>query len=69
MVDDTVLVVDWRKTPRRSVMATVKVLMRANMEITGIVLSKVSLRQFARQSTSEGLYARAYKGHSMAAGD
>ncbi len=67
-VDDTVLVVDWRKTPRRSVMAMVKVLMRANMEITGIVLSKVNLRQFARQRTSEGLYARGYKGHSVAIG-
>ena len=65
LVDDTVLVVDWRKTPRRLVMATVKVLMRANMEITGIVLSKVNLRQFARQRTSEGLYARGYKGHGV----
>ena len=69
LVDDTILVVDWRKTPRRSVMATVKVLMRANMEITGIVLSKVNLRQFARQRTSEGLYARGYKGHSVAVAD
>ncbi len=65
LVDDTLLVVDWRKTPRRLVMATVKVLMRANMEITGIVLSKVNLRNFARQRTSEGLYARGYKGHSI----
>ncbi len=69
LVDDTVLVVDWRTTPRRLVMAAVKVLMRANMEITGIVLSKVNLRQFARQRTSEGLYARGYKGHSVAIGD
>ena len=39
------------------------------MEITGIVLSKVNLRQFARQRTSEGLYARGYKGHSVAVAD
>lgn len=65
LIDDTVLVVDWRKTPRRSVAATVRVLLRANILITGIVLSKVNLRQFARLSTSEGYYARGYAGSEL----
>jgi uncharacterized protein involved in exopolysaccharide biosynthesis/Mrp family chromosome partitioning ATPase len=65
LIDDTVLVVDWRKTPRRSVAATVRVLLRANIRITGIVLSKVNLRQFARLSTSEGFYARGYAGSEL----
>jgi uncharacterized protein involved in exopolysaccharide biosynthesis/Mrp family chromosome partitioning ATPase len=65
LIDDTVLVVDWRKTPRRSVAATVRVLLRANIQITGIVLSKVNLRQFARLSTSEGYYARGYGGSEL----
>jgi uncharacterized protein involved in exopolysaccharide biosynthesis/Mrp family chromosome partitioning ATPase len=65
LIDDTVLVVDWRKTPRRSVAATMRVLLRANIRITGIILSKVNLRQFARLSTSEGYYARGYAGSEL----
>jgi Mrp family chromosome partitioning ATPase len=65
LVDDTVLVVNWQKTPRRSVAATVRVLLRANIRVTGIILSKVNLRQFARLSTSEGYYARGYAGSEL----
>ena len=61
---DMLLVLDWRRTPRRMVSATVKALRRSNIEISGIVLSKVDLRQFAKQSAG-GLFARRYSGYEQ----
>jgi Mrp family chromosome partitioning ATPase len=58
LVDDAVLVVDMARTPRHSVLAATRAMRRAGIEMTGVVLSKVNLRDFARRGAGEGLYAR-----------
>jgi uncharacterized protein involved in exopolysaccharide biosynthesis/Mrp family chromosome partitioning ATPase len=58
LVDDAILVVDMHQTPRHSVLAAAKAMRRAGIDIVGVVLSKVSLRDFARRGAGEGLYAK-----------
>ncbi len=62
LTHEMLLVLDWRQTPRHQVSATMKAMRRHNVDVAGIVLSKVDLRQFAKQSAG-GLFARGYSGY------
>jgi len=59
LVDEVVMVVGWRSTPRKAVFAALKALRRSEASFAGVVLSKVDLRRFARVvAGGYGYYAR-----------
>ncbi len=60
LADDVVMVVGWRSSRRTAVLAALKVLRRAHIRVSGVVLSKVDLRRFARANSDSGYYARVY---------
>ncbi|WP_428393679.1 GumC family protein [Lichenicoccus sp.] len=64
LVDDVVMLVGWRQTPRASVQAAFKALSRAGIRVNGVVLSKVDLRRFARATTDGSYYARSYPAYT-----
>lgn len=57
LADEVVLAVDWTGTPRQAVLAAVRTLQRARLGVTGLVMTKVDLRRYAR--ASGGIYGRA----------
>jgi succinoglycan biosynthesis transport protein ExoP len=60
LADDVVMLVQWRRVPRSAVFAALKTLRRAHIQVSGIVLSKVDLRRFARSNTDSGHSTRLY---------
>jgi polysaccharide biosynthesis transport protein len=60
LADDVVIVVTWRKATRGSVEAALKIMNRNNIETTGVVLSQVDLRKYARGSSRDAHLARMY---------
>ncbi|MBV8458826.1 MAG: hypothetical protein JO122_19700 [Acetobacteraceae bacterium] len=63
LADQVVLMINWRETPRLAVLAAMRVLERARMPATGVVMSKVELRRYGRLSLGDGSYGgyRAYR--------
>ena len=60
-IDEALLLFDWRRTPRHSVLAALRALQRVQIDVVGLVLTKMDLPGFARrQSAGEGLYAGRY---------
>lgn len=66
LADDVVLAIDWGHTPRQAVTAAVRLLQRAQIAITGLVMTKVDLRRYARANTGEGFYLRHYRSYQRA---
>jgi len=64
MVDRTVLVLRWRKTPRASVQLAAKTLREADAEVAGVVLARADPRRLKHDGAGEaaayGRAARAY---------
>ena len=60
LADKVVMLVGWRSTPRSAVLAALKVLGRAHIQVSGVVLSKVDLRRFARANRDSSYYAKLY---------
>jgi len=58
LADEVVLAVDWTGTPRQAVLAAVRTLQRARLGVTGLVMTKVDLRRYARAHGGD-IYARA----------
>lgn len=58
--DEVLLMIDWRKTPRSLVNAAVRNLRRARVPATGVVMSKVDLRRYARSINTGGLSLQHY---------
>ena len=65
LADDVVMVVGWRSSRRTAVLAAIKALRRAHIRVSGVVLSKVDLRRFARSNTDSGYYARVYSAYRV----
>ncbi len=66
LADDVVLAIDWNDTPRAAVLAAVRALQRAQIAVTGLVMTKVDLRRYARANGGEGFYLRHYRGYRRA---
>jgi uncharacterized protein involved in exopolysaccharide biosynthesis/Mrp family chromosome partitioning ATPase len=66
LADDVVLAIDWSDTPREAVLAAVRALQRAQIAVTGLVMTKVDLRRYARSNAGEGFYLRHYRGYQRA---
>lgn len=66
LADDVVLTIDWTSTPRQAVTAAVRALQRAQVAVTGLVMTKVNLRRYAGANTGEGFYLRHYRGYQRA---
>jgi polysaccharide biosynthesis transport protein len=66
LADEVVVAIDWSETPRQAVVAAVRVLHRAQIAITGLVMTKVDLRRYARSNAGEGFYLRHYRGYQRA---
>ncbi len=60
LADETIMVVDWRRTARHSVVTALRSLRRSNANVSGIVLAKADLRWMSRHNAAEGYYARDY---------
>ena len=65
MADDVVMLVGWRQSPRAAVIAALRALRRAHIQVNGIVLSKVDLRRLARASTDSSYYAKLYPSYHV----
>ena len=63
LADQVVMLVAWRKTARSTVLSALKMLRRAHAPVSGIVLSKVDLKKFARTIGGQSHYARSYPGY------
>jgi Mrp family chromosome partitioning ATPase len=61
--DDVVMVVSWRKATRDAVAAALKTLDRSGAQVSGVVLSKVDLRKYARGGAGDAHLAKAYGGY------
>ncbi len=66
LADEVVMVIDWSDTPRRVVTTAVRALQRAQVAVTGLVMTKVNLRRYARSNAGEGFYLRHYRGYQRA---
>ena len=66
LADEVVVATDWAGTPREAVVAAVRALRRARIVVTGLVLTKVDLRRYARLNAGEGVYLRNYRGYQRA---
>jgi Mrp family chromosome partitioning ATPase len=66
LADRVVLLIDWSGTPRQAVTAAVRLLLRAHIAVTGLVMAKVDLRRYARSNAGEGFYLRHYRGYQRA---
>ena len=69
VVDKTVFVVRWDKTPRKVARAAVEQLNRANVDIAGVVLQQVDLDRYGRMGYGDsgyyyhyGRYGKYYSG-------
>jgi polysaccharide biosynthesis transport protein len=60
LADKVVMLVAWRQTRRSSVIAALRALGRAQVHVSGVVLSKVDLRRFSRAHRDGSYYARLY---------
>ncbi len=67
LADEVVLVIDWNDTPRQAVTAAVRALLRVHIALTGLVMTKVDLRRYAR--SNEGFYLRQYRSYHRSYGD
>jgi uncharacterized protein involved in exopolysaccharide biosynthesis/Mrp family chromosome partitioning ATPase len=67
LADDVVIVVTWRKATRDSVAAALKVMNRNGIEATGVVLSQVDLRKYARGRSADAHLVRSYGDYHAAA--
>ena len=63
LVDQVVMLVAWRLTPRSAVLSALNMLGRAHVPVVGIVLSKVDLKRFARTVGGNSHYAKCYPGY------
>ena len=59
LVDETVLLTAWRSTRISDVLAALRLLRRAHIQISGMVLTKVEMRALSRKSGA-GFYQTAY---------
>ncbi len=64
--DQVVLMASWPATPRNAVVAAVRALRRAQVQVTGIVLGRVDLRRYARMVGEDGFYTRSYRDYHVA---
>jgi succinoglycan biosynthesis transport protein ExoP len=69
VVDKTVFVVRWDKTPRKVARAAVEQLHRANVDVAGVVLQQVDLKRYGRLGYGDsgyyyhyGRYGKYYSG-------
>jgi polysaccharide biosynthesis transport protein len=62
LAEAVVLTIDWHGTPRQAVAAAVRALQRVQAPVTGLVMSKVDLRRYARANGANGIYLRPYPG-------
>ena len=65
LVDNVVMLLGWRQTPRKAVQAALRSLRRADIPVGGLVLSKVDLRRFARTHADGSYYAKLYPGYHL----
>jgi Mrp family chromosome partitioning ATPase len=56
MADAVVLLAEWRKTPRKAVETSLKVLERAGARVAGIVLTQVDMKQQSRTGYGDPSY-------------
>jgi polysaccharide biosynthesis transport protein len=59
--DAVLLLVKWRRTPRKAVLAALRVMNPEDTFIAGVALTQVNLREQARAGEGEAQYYRAYK--------
>jgi polysaccharide biosynthesis transport protein len=59
--DAVLLLVKWRRTPRKAVLAALRTMNPEDTFIAGIALSQVNLREQARAGEGEAQYYRAYR--------
>jgi Mrp family chromosome partitioning ATPase len=64
--DEVALMIDWNGTPRQAAIAAVRALQRAQIGVTGLVMTKVDLRRYARTNAGEGYYLRHYRSYQRA---
>jgi uncharacterized protein involved in exopolysaccharide biosynthesis/Mrp family chromosome partitioning ATPase len=69
LADEVVLAIDWGDTPRQAVLAAVRALQRAQIAVTGLVMTKVDLRRYARANAGDSVYLRRYRAERRAIGD
>jgi len=64
MADAVIFLARWRKTPRRAVVASLKILERTGARIAGLALTQVDMKQQARTGYGDPEYYHSkYKGH------
>jgi Mrp family chromosome partitioning ATPase len=56
LADEVLMMIDWSTTPRQAVTAAVRAVQRAQIAITGLVMTKVDLRRYARANPGDGYY-------------
>jgi len=63
LMDKTLFVVHWEKTPRKVAQAAIDQLRRASVDIAGVVLQQVDLDRYGRMSHGESGYYYQYGRH------
>lgn len=64
LADDVLLLADWQDTPRSAVVAALKRMRRHAIEVSGIVLTKVDLRNFDLSGGGHPYYTKRYRGYT-----
>ncbi|MFZ2726918.1 MAG: polysaccharide biosynthesis tyrosine autokinase [Methylococcaceae bacterium] len=65
LVDKTIFVVAWDKTPRKTIKAGLEQIIKARASISGVVLQQVDLQQYGRYSYGESGYYYHYSKYSQ----
>ncbi|MFZ2726919.1 MAG: polysaccharide biosynthesis tyrosine autokinase [Methylococcaceae bacterium] len=65
LVDKTIFVVAWDKTPKKTIKAGLEQIIKARASISGIVLQQVNLQQYGRYSYGESGYYYHYNKYSQ----
>jgi Mrp family chromosome partitioning ATPase len=68
LADKVLLMIGWIDTPRQAVAAAMRALQRANIAVTGAVMTKVDLRRYAKSSRTDGFYVHHYDGYHQPIG-
>ncbi len=66
VADKVLLLTGWPGTPRSAVVAAVRALRRAHVDLAGVVLSKVDGRRHAESLGTDGFYVRHYRDYHAA---
>jgi capsular exopolysaccharide synthesis family protein len=65
IVDKTIFVVAWDKTPRKTIKASLEQIVKARANLAGVVLQQVDVKQYGRYSYGESGYYYHYNKYSQ----